>query len=92
MSSCCDPDTRLTMIQSLIPIALMAVSDALQAEVYALCGSRYARKGHLQSGPFGLKDDKNRMRRFEALVGKQPGRRHGRDPHPAPLRHDAIDQ
>ena len=41
-----DPDTRITLIQSLIPIALMAVSEELQAEVQALCGSRYARKGN----------------------------------------------
>ena len=41
-----DPDTRLTLIQSLIPIALMAVSEEPQAEVQTLCWSRYARKGN----------------------------------------------
>ena len=30
-----DPDTRLTMIQSLIPLGLAAVCDALQEEVQA---------------------------------------------------------
>ena len=39
-----DPDVRLTMIQRLIPLGLAAVHDALQEEVEALCGARYARK------------------------------------------------
>lgn len=39
-----DPDTRLTMIQSLIPLGLAAVCDLLQEDVEALCGARYARK------------------------------------------------
>ena len=39
-----DLDTRLSLIQALIPIGLAAVSEALQGEVEALCGSRYTRK------------------------------------------------
>ena len=39
-----DPDTRIAMIQSLIPLGLAAVCETLQKEVEALCGARYARK------------------------------------------------
>ncbi len=39
-----DLDTRLSLIQALIPIGLAAVAEALQSEVEALCGSRYTRK------------------------------------------------
>ena len=44
MQSSGDPDTRLALIQALIPIGLAAVGEALQDEVEALCGARYARK------------------------------------------------
>jgi|GEM_PF-1970340 len=40
-----NPSMRVEMIQSLIPLGLMAVEDMLQAEVAALAGSRYSR-GH----------------------------------------------
>ena len=46
-----DPDTRLTIIQSLIPLGLAAVCDALQEEVQALCGARYALKGKQLAQP-----------------------------------------
>ena len=39
------PDTRVAAIQSLIPLGLAAVCEALQKEVEALCGARYARRG-----------------------------------------------
>ena len=39
------PSLKVAMIQSLIPLGLMAVEDMLQAEVAALAGARYAR-GH----------------------------------------------
>ncbi len=38
-----DSSMRVEMIQSLIPLGLMAVEDMLQAEVAALAGNRYAR-------------------------------------------------
>ena len=40
-----DPDTRVAAIQSLIPLGLAAVCEALQEEVEVLCGARYARRG-----------------------------------------------
>ena len=39
-----DLDTRLSLIQALIPIGLAAVAEVLQGEVEALCGNRYTRK------------------------------------------------
>ena len=36
-----DPDTRVAAIQSLIPLGLAAVCEALQEEVEALCGARH---------------------------------------------------
>jgi transposase-like protein len=38
-----NPSTRVEMIQSLIPLGLMAVESMLQAEVASLAGCRYAR-------------------------------------------------
>ena len=40
----CGLETRLSLIQALIPIGLEAVSDVLQQEVGQLAGVRYARK------------------------------------------------
>src|SRR3989339_1010978 len=39
-----DFETRIALIQELIPIGLMAVKDALQHEVMELAGSRYSRE------------------------------------------------
>ena len=36
-------DTRIALIQALIPLGLQAVQDVLQQEVAALAGPRYAR-------------------------------------------------
>jgi len=36
-------DTRIALIQTLIPLGLQAVAEALQQEVSALAGPRYAR-------------------------------------------------
>ena len=38
-------DTRVELIQALIPIGLEAVNDVLQQEVYRLAGARYSREG-----------------------------------------------
>lgn len=38
-------ESRLTLIQQLIPIGLMAVEEALQEEVCRLAGARYSREG-----------------------------------------------
>ena len=40
-----DLDTRIELIQALIPLGLQAVEDVLQQEVRALAGPRYARDG-----------------------------------------------
>lgn len=53
-------DTRLSMIQSLIPLGLMYVNEELQKEVELLAGNRYARKDS---------DDSNTVYRY----GKNPG-------------------
>jgi transposase-like protein len=42
-------ETRLSVIQALIPLGLEAVADVLQQEVEQLAGVRYARKGSEQS-------------------------------------------
>ena len=44
-----DLETRLSVIQALIPLGLEAVADVLQQEVEQLAGVRYARKGSEQS-------------------------------------------
>lgn len=44
-----DLETRLSVIQALIPLGLEAVTDVLQQEVEQLAGVRYARKGSEQS-------------------------------------------
>ena len=38
-------DTRVELIQTLIPIGLEAVNDVLQQEVCRLVGERYSREG-----------------------------------------------
>ena len=38
-----EPDTRVELIQALIPIGLEAVKDVLQQEVCQLAGERYSR-------------------------------------------------
>lgn len=38
-------DTRVAMIQALVPLGLKAVNDVLQEEVTRLAGARYSRKG-----------------------------------------------
>ena len=38
-------DTRIALIQALIPLGLKAVEETLQAEVKALAGERYSRQG-----------------------------------------------
>jgi len=40
-------DAKVTLIQALIPLALQAVHEALDAEVTALAGARYEREGRL---------------------------------------------
>lgn len=65
-----DFDTRIAMIQELIPIGLMAVNDILQQEVARLAGARYSRKqgaGDIvrwgsQSGSVYLDDKKVKIR------------------------------
>ena len=42
-----DLSTRIEMIQALIPIGLMAVSEQLEEEVVRLAGERYSRQGGL---------------------------------------------
>ena len=42
-----DVNTRVEMIQALIPIGLMAVAEQLEEEVKQLAGQRYSRKGGL---------------------------------------------
>jgi transposase-like protein len=42
-------DTRVELIQMLIPLGLMHVNELLQAEVEALAGQRYARGGGVES-------------------------------------------
>ncbi len=39
-----DLDTRIVLIQALIPLGLQAVAEVLQQEVQALAGPRYARE------------------------------------------------
>ena len=43
----CDLNTRVEMIQALIPIGLMAVAEQLKEEVKHLTGERYSRQGGL---------------------------------------------
>ena len=43
----CDLNTRVEMIQALIPIGLMAVAEQLKEEVKQLTGERYSRQGGL---------------------------------------------
>jgi len=65
-----DIDVRLTLIQELIPIGLMAVNDILQNEVTKLAGPRYSRKqgkGYIvrwgaQQGSVYLQDTKVKVR------------------------------
>jgi len=40
-----DVDSRLALIQTLIPLGLKAVAEALEAKVIALGGERYGRTG-----------------------------------------------
>jgi transposase-like protein len=40
-----ESDTRVAMIQALVPLGLKAVNDVLQEEVTALAGARYSRGG-----------------------------------------------
>ncbi len=42
-----DLNTRVEMIQALIPIGLMAVAEQLKEEVKQLTGERYSRQGGL---------------------------------------------
>ena len=42
-----DLDTKLALIQALIPLGLLAVAEALKQEVLSLAGERYSRKGGL---------------------------------------------
>ncbi|MDP7650004.1 MAG: transposase [Candidatus Thalassarchaeaceae archaeon] len=44
-SDCTDLETRVALIQALIPLGLEAVADELPSEVDRLVGARYARKG-----------------------------------------------
>ena len=44
-----DLETRLSVIQALIPLGLEAVADVLQQEVEQLAGVRYTHKGSEQS-------------------------------------------
>ena len=39
-------DTRIALIQALIPLGLDAVAEELQSEVTRLAGDRYSRKAH----------------------------------------------
>jgi transposase-like protein len=45
-----DVDTRVELIQRLIPLGLMHVQELLEAEVTELAGARHARKGADQTG------------------------------------------
>ena len=42
-----DLNTRIEMIQALIPIVLMAVEEQLKEEIVSLAGERYSRQGGL---------------------------------------------
>ncbi len=42
-----DLDTKLALLQALIPLGLLAVAEALKQEVVSLAGERYSRKGGL---------------------------------------------
>lgn len=42
-----DLDTRVALIQALIPVALDKVREALKADVERLAGARYARDGRV---------------------------------------------
>ena len=44
----CGFDSRLLLIQQLIPIGLMAVEEALQEEVSRMVGERHSREGSLK--------------------------------------------
>ncbi len=65
-----DLETRLSVIQALIPLGLEAVADLLQQEVEQLAGVRYARKGseqaHRRWGSQKLPLDVPRVRDVEA--------------------------
>jgi hypothetical protein len=50
-------DTRVAMIQALIPLGLKAVNEVLQEEVTQLAGARYRREGG-QPGSVYLADQK----------------------------------
>jgi len=64
-----DLNTRVEMIQALIPIGLMAVAEQLEEEVKQLAGERYSRQGGLpghhrwgsQPKPIYLSDQKMRI-------------------------------
>ena len=43
-------DSRVELIQALIPLALMKIEEELEAEVRSLAGERYARTGHARHG------------------------------------------
>lgn len=45
-----DLNTKVALIQALIPIGLEYVSELLQQEVTQLAGSRYARRGNRETG------------------------------------------
>ena len=45
VADCETVDAKVTLIQALIPLALQAVREALEAEVTALAGARYQREG-----------------------------------------------
>ena len=63
-------DTRVAMIQALVPLGLKAVNDVLQEEVTQLAGARYSRQGGLlgyarwggQQGSVYLADQKVSVR------------------------------
>ena len=76
-------DTRIALIQALIPLGLDAVAEELQNEVTRLTGDRYTRKEHQnpnrrwgsQQGSVSLSDQKvplsvPRVRDVEADEGK----------------------
>lgn len=48
-----DINARIELIQALIPIGLMAVSEQLEEEVVSLAGEKYSREGACWASPMG---------------------------------------
>ena len=93
-----DLETRLSVIQALIPLGLEAVADLLQQEVEQLAGVRYARKGSEQAhrrwgsqkGSVYLMDQKLPLDVPESVCRNEPRGRPGGNPDPPPAGYAPI--